>query len=450
MVLEQELRAYIEERMAHYGVPGVAVGVLHGHTTTAFGIGVTNVNYPLPVDDRTLFQIGSTSKTFCGTATMCLVEQGKIDLDAPIRTYLPDLALQDEEVAAHVTMRHALGHASGWLGDYFDDLSDGDDALAQYVTKMAELPQLVPMKTIYSYNNAGFGLAGRVIEVVTGKPYETALQELVFAPLGLAHTYFFAKNVITEKFAVGHLVLDGIPTVVKPWQLPRTANAAGGIIADVRDQLAYAVFHMGDGTAANGARVLSSASIAEMQRPWFSKGYDGEMGVTWHIDDVGGVRVVRHGGATLGQLTAFEMVPEQRFAVTVLTNANRGVELHGDVTRWVKEHVLGISVPKPAHIAVSADALAEYVGTYTGALSHINVTLEGDVLRVQPVAQGGFPSKDDKIVAPPPLPVPVVFIGTDTIKAESEPIKGSVGEFLRSEGGAIAWLRMGGRILQRT
>ncbi len=183
--------------MAHYHVPGVAVGVYNDGVQQVGGLGVTNVDHPLAVNEETLYQIGSISKTFTGTTAMRLVEQGKLDLDAPIRTYLPDLKLADADATERATMKHLLTHTGGWVGDYFDDLGAGDDALAKMAVQMATVPQVAPLGTLWSYNNAGFYLAGRVIEVITGKPFEAAVQELVLDPLGMEHTYFFARNVIT-------------------------------------------------------------------------------------------------------------------------------------------------------------------------------------------------------------------------------------------------------------
>ena len=101
--------------------PGVAVGLLHEGEEHVAGFGVTSLENPLEVTPDTLFQIGSITKTFTGTAAMRLVERGELDLDAPVRTYLPGLKLSDEDVAARVTMRHLLTHTGGWIGDYFDD-----------------------------------------------------------------------------------------------------------------------------------------------------------------------------------------------------------------------------------------------------------------------------------------------------------------------------------------
>src|SRR5690606_32934919 len=151
---------------------GVAVGILHDSRERMAGIGFTSVENPLPVTADTLFQIGSTTKTITGTILMQLVEKGLLDLDEPVRTYLPELRLADKAAEEGVTPRHLITHMGGWMGDYFSDTGDGDDALTRYVAEMAELPQVTPTGSIWSYNNAGFGLAGRLIEVITGNSYE--------------------------------------------------------------------------------------------------------------------------------------------------------------------------------------------------------------------------------------------------------------------------------------
>ena len=171
--------------MKRLQVPGVAFGIWHRGKEYAEGFGITSVEHPLPVTADTLFQTGSISKTFTGTMIMKLVEDGKVDLDAPVRKYIEDFKVQDPDVTEKVTVRHLLTHMGGWVGDYFNDFGNGEDALDKMVKDIANMPQVQPMGTIWSYNNTGFNVASRIIEIVTKKPYEQAAQEMLFDPLGL-------------------------------------------------------------------------------------------------------------------------------------------------------------------------------------------------------------------------------------------------------------------------
>src|SRR2546429_2286685 len=125
--------------------------------------GVTNLEHPLPVDADTLFQIASITKTITATVVMRLVERDALDLDAPVRRYLPEFRLRDEDAASRATLRHLVTHTAGWLGDSFTDFGRGDDALARYVTAMAELEQLTPLGEIWHYSNSSFAVLGRLI-----------------------------------------------------------------------------------------------------------------------------------------------------------------------------------------------------------------------------------------------------------------------------------------------
>jgi CubicO group peptidase (beta-lactamase class C family) len=444
------LGAQVTEALERYHVPGVAVGVIHEGRNYTAGFGVTNVNHPLEVTPDTLFQVGSTTKTVTATATMRLIERGMLDLNTPLRAYLPELRLADEEVAARVTLRHLFTHTAGWEGDYFDDTGAGDDALAIIVSRMVDLKQLTPLGEVFSYNNAGFYLAGRVIERATGQAYEAAIQDLVLDPLGMARSFFFAESVITDRVAVGHRVNEeDRPVAQREWALARAAHSAGGLISSVEDQLRYAHFHMGDGTAADGTRVLSPASMALMQSPLASAGPSVDaLGVTWMLRDVAGTRLVQHGGTTNGQLSAFVMAPAHGFAITVLTNADRGGQLHHDITTWALRHYLGVAEPEPVRLDVPTDNLAAFAGRYSARGSDLDMTLddEGLILRVTP--RGGFPRKDSP-ARPAPPPMRVAAIGEDRVVIVEGPFEGQQAEFLRRPDGGIAWLRMGVRAYAR-
>src|SRR5512136_1612918 len=140
--------------MKAHGVPGAVVGIFHQGETKTAGLGVTNVSHPLPVTPDTLFQIGSITKTYTAMAVMRLVEKGTLSLDEPVRTYVPDFRVADEDTSARVTLRHLLTHTAGWSGDLFTNMEFGDDALARYVAAMYELQQETPLGALASYNNA--------------------------------------------------------------------------------------------------------------------------------------------------------------------------------------------------------------------------------------------------------------------------------------------------------
>lgn len=430
-------RELVTELMERFSIPGAAVAIRRGDEVDSAGFGVTSVDHPLDVDADTLFQIGSITKTHTATAAMRLVEDGRLDLDAPIRDVLPDLRLADENTAARVSMRHLLSHTGGWTGDYFDDLGHGDDALARMVDRLEWLEQLTPVGEIWSYNNAGFYIAGRAIEVIVGRPFETALKELVLDPLGLERSFFFADEVLTHRFAVGH---ERTGEVARPWSIGRPAAAAGGIVASVNELLAYVrlIFDETD--------LLRPESIAAMREPQAETGgaMGDAIGLGWFLLERDGLRFVNHGGSTNGQQALLVAAPEAKMAVAVLTNHADGASL----ARELLEHLareLGAELRPPERLHLTADELAEYTGTYDSALNRVDVAVVDDVLVLTPSPKGGFPTPDSPPGQAPP-PTRIEFVSRDAIVALDDPLKGSRGDFLRGPDGEIAWFRIGGRI----
>ena len=447
--LFQQLGDFIQQGMKRLNVPGVAVGIQFDGREFVAGFGVTSVPNPLQVTPDTTFQIGSITKTFTATAAMRLVEQGKLNLDEPIRTYLPDLKLSSDEATAGVTLRHIFNHTGGWVGDYFDDCGPGDDARALIVERMAKLPQIYPFGELFSYNNSGYYIAGRVLEVVTGQTYEQIIRDLVFRPLGMDHSFFDPEEVMLGRFAVGHNVIDGEPQVAHPWGLTRATFPAGAISSSVRDQLTYARFQMGDGTAPNGDRVLQRATMDEMQSPRTPAGSGaGHVGVSWMIKDLDGVRTLGHTGGTNGQLSLFRLVPSRGFAISALTNCNRGSELYGDALAWALEHYLGLKETYAREIHPSEEKLNEYAGQYVAALSDSEIYVENGVLMYQASPKGGFPMPDSKPGPKPPAVRLSIHEGEQIVALDS-PFKGARGEFLRGDDGSIEWVRFGSRLARR-
>lgn len=443
------LTAKVVEAMDRLQVPGVALGLLLDGQEHLAGLGVTNVEHPLPVDGDTLFQIGSTTKTLTATIIARLMEQGRLDLDTPVRTHVPELRLADEAVAARVTLRHLLTHSGGWDGDFFDDTGMGDDALARYVAGLAHLPQITPLGAAYSYNNSGFALAGRVIEVVTGRPYEAVAREMVLDPLGMDHSFFFAADAITYRVAAGHDLRDGQVVVLRPWGMTRATHPVGGLASTARDQMRYARFHLGDGRAPDGSRLLHPETMALMQSPLAPGGGKIDaVGMSWMQRSVAGARIVEHGGATNGQQSAFLMVPERQFALTVLTNAEQGDTLHDEVAAWALAHYLGLEEPAPQALPLDEQALAPFVGRYVSLDSDVDLTVRPGGLLLTLIPKGGFPTRDSP-PPPAPPPAPLIFHAPDRVVVADGLWKGNRGDFGRRPDGSIAWLRIGGRIRLR-
>lgn len=434
------------------GVPGVAVGIWQQSATPLaemVGVGETNRDHALPVHEDTLFQIGSISKTMTATIAMRLVEMGKLDLDMPVRHYLPDFRMQDAAAQAKATVRHLFIHTAGWVGDYFENTGRSDDALARYVANMAALPQQAPLGALWSYNNASFSLAGRVIEVVTGKPFETAAQELLFAPLGMTMSFFFTEAMMTHRFAVGHIVTPEGTKVATPWALARSAHPAGGVTSTVRDMLRYARFHLSGGRSDSGEQLMQPATIAAMQAPQATAGSMADaVGISWLLNDLGGVRLVSHGGATNGQIAQLLLAPDMGFALVILTNANRGREVTRDLTNWALNHYLGLQQPTLHHQTLTETELQPYTGYYKAQLSEVAVTSANGGLVLQIIPQGGFPEKDSP-AGPTPPPAPAAFFAPDRVIITDGPSKESKCEFIRNEQGEVVWFRVGGRVHRR-
>jgi CubicO group peptidase (beta-lactamase class C family) len=438
----------VPDAMKQFNVPGVAVGVYCEGSEFGAGFGVTSTRNPLAVNEKTLFQIGSNTKTFVATAAMRLVEAGKLDLDTPIRKYLPGFRMRDADVTARVTMRHLMTHTGGWVGDYFLDTGDGDDALERYVAAMAELPQLTPLGTQWSYNNAAFSLAGHVIARITGKTFEAALKDLVLDPLGLRRSFINPHDVMTHRYAVGHATLNDQTYVLAPWQLTRSMWPAGGIAASVMDLIRYGRFHLGDGRSATGDQILTRESLTAMQTTICKGQLDNTMGLSWWLREVDGVKAVFHGGGTLGQVSAFNLNPQRDFAFAIFTNSGMGGLLMNAITKDAIPEFLGYREPVPEHIPMSVEQLSEFAGRYKGQLSDIVLSVSGSDLMMQQESKGGFPTTTSP-PGPNPPPSHVAFIGKDLLEALDPPLKGARAEFLRDTSGSIIWMRIGGRLTSR-
>jgi len=444
------LQEKLTELATELAVPGVVAGVVVGDRIETAVHGVTNINHPLPVDEGTLFQFGSTGKTFTATALVRLAEKGKLDLDATVRTYIPELTLKDEDVAAKVTVLQLLNHTAGWMGDVILDTGDGDDALERYVEKMVEQDQVSPLGESVSYNNASLCLAGLVLARVHGTTYEQAIRDLLLEPLGMEHTFGFPKEIMTMRFASGHQRSeDGTVQVTRPWGLPRSGAPAGGWTATIGDQLTWARFHLG----AIGDDVLSREARIRMQQPTAhmpGSALGDAVGISWLLADLDGVALVNHGGTTIGQHSDFALVPERDFGFVCMTNSGpNGAELHHALRVWALEHHLGIKTAEPELADVSDADLAEYEGHYvTSAATADLVAREGRLvasLRITDtslIPEGESPEQPD-------VPLALIVGGGDKYVVPEGDGKGMKGYFSRGADGRVDGVNFGGRHMSR-
>ena len=438
----RKLCEFLLAEMRRVKIPGASIGVWYGGKEYVAGFGKTSIEHPLPVTKETLFQVGSNTKPMVATAIMRLSEMGKLDLDVPVKTYLPKLKLKDKTVADKVTLRHLLNHTAGWEGDYFNDFGTGDEALEKMVKALGNLNQMTPLGDIWSYNNAAFYIAGRVIEVITGKAFEIVIKELVFEPLDMSMSFFYPDDImITHRFVVGHDLIDKKNKVSRPWAIPRAGAPAGGVVANVHDMLSFARFHMGKGDG-----VLKAASLKAMHRPTVATSGTSQMGISWFINDMGGKEIVYHGGSTNGQNSGFWFIPEENFALTVLTNSSETQE-----DRFLEEALkiyFDVSVPPTKLLEPSEDELQSYTGRYENIEMILTIDLKDGELWLGFEHKGGFPTPDS-----PPLPVPppvrIGFYEAEKIIVLDDPLKGNYGEFLRASDGTLNWFRFGYRIHRR-
>lgn len=445
----KRLNKFIKETMKKTKVPGCVVGILHNDKKRTAGFGVTNINHPLPVNSETLFQIGSITKTFTATAIMRLVEMGKLDLDATVQTYIPNFKVVDEVATSNTTIRHLLTHVSGWVGDFFDDTGSGNDALACYVANMANLEQLAPLNTTWSYNNAGFCTAGYIIEKVTGKDYESVIHEFILNPLGLKNTYFNPTDVMLHRFVVGHHIKKTNTEVAQPWSLPRSAYPTGGIICNIYDLLQYASFQLSNGTVNNGnstTTVLSPQSMLQMQSPQFKKRNNETIGLSWWINDTYKNHLISHKGGTMGQLSLLALIPDHKFAIAIFTNADSGDILIEKVKQWVLKEYLDFEIPRPIPIETTPLELATYVGRYCRPASEIELGIIANKLVAQITFKGGFPTKNSPPIPPSYPPMSLALCAKDRLLILDGRLKNLIIDVIRKSDGSIGWLSLSRRL----
>jgi CubicO group peptidase (beta-lactamase class C family) len=432
------------ELMQEHSVPGVCLGLIVDGVEHFISLGVTSITNPLPVTPDTLFQIGSTTKSFVATLAMKLIQDGLLELDAPIRKYIPDFQVRDKTASEQVTIKHLLTHTGGWLGDFELDTGNDANALELYVKAMRDLPQTSPLGELATYSNSGFILLGCVLEVVSGQSLDTLMRETVLEPLGLRDTVYWAHEAITKRTAVGHRQSEDDQTeVIAKWQLPRASQGDGSLVSSARDQLRWARFHMGQ----LGDAPINANSRLEMQVAGKSLFPGAHLGLCWliydHLQSDGtSIHIVTHGGTVDGFLSEFWFMPDRNFAFTSLTNATNGAAFNGEMKLLVLEHLLDVPRVQLEPITLPQEKLERFVGWYSNQINAedgIDITLTEHGLMVE------VSMKSSHLELPP---IPISPISESVCAGFEEPLIGVTVEFFDLEQ-AFGKLRSSGRIFVR-
>ncbi|MEU6773774.1 serine hydrolase domain-containing protein [Streptomyces sp. NPDC046759] len=439
------LAEFVEATAKEFDIPGAAVGVWVDGRELIACHGVTSLDNPLPVDRDTLFVLGSVTKTYTATAIMRLVEAGRVELEAPVRRYVPELRLPDEGAAAQITILNLLNHTAGLDTRMVFDSGDGDDALAAEVAKMAEVTLIGPVGGRASYSQLGYNLLGRVIENVTGETFEAAVTSLVLDQVGLANSVFTAGQAITRRFAVGHNFREGELKVARTWKDTRGNNPGGGLVSSVSDQLRWARFHLGGGDLAR-----------RMQEPTVElhgSTLGDAVGLGWFLRDVDGVRTVGHGGSTNGQFANLLLVPEREFAVVAVSNAgpDSGLEFNQAVLRWAIEHYLGIVEGDPEPLPYDPQRAQEIIGHYESGIMTLIIDTDGDTMTVECRIKPEIRTASERELPPdlPPAGLGLLPGSGDEYIVTGGGLIGQRGFLTRDTDGAIIGADLAGRLFNR-
>jgi CubicO group peptidase (beta-lactamase class C family) len=382
-----ELQTKLEELIAEHHVPGAQLAVIDGDAITEVAAGVLSVRTECPVTPDALFLPGSIGKLYTATLVLMLVDDGELDLDTPIRAYLPEFHVQDERAAATVTPRNLLSHTSGFDGDHFTDMGRGDDALERYVDGCADLPQIADPGTIWSYSNSSYSILGRIVEVLNGKTFEEVMRERLFAPLQLEHSVSFAEEALVHPTAVGHEPDPDDPSrrvTAQPWGLGRAFGPMGSaLVASAGDVLRFVQLHLRGGLAPDGTRLLSEASVAAMQEEQIRLVDDtlgAAWGLGWILDRFGSADVIGHDGNSIGQNAFMRVAPEERFGFCLQTNVGSALLVYRELAGWLFAERFG-GGPKPDAEPLPQLAVADparYTGIYEREGLRLEVTADDE------------------------------------------------------------------------
>jgi CubicO group peptidase (beta-lactamase class C family) len=417
-----DLDAYVARAMTTFQVPGLALTVVKdGQVVVAKGFGVKKLGDPAPVDARTLFGIGSNTKLFTATALGLLVEEGKIDWDAPVVRYLPAFQMWDPYVTRELTVRDLLVHRSG-LGLGAGDLlwwpaSTYDRK--EIARRLRFIQPATSFRSAYAYDNVLYLVAGEVIEAVSGQSWEDFVSSRILAKVGMTGSNVrHSAAVATGNIATPHAEVQGVVRPIKPFDSDNT-NAAGGVNSSAEDMAKWLLVQLAHGKLANGSRLFSEATwqqLTTIVTPMPSGNPPPELaalranfrGYALGLDvrDYRGRKLLNHTGGLPGYVSRVLMIPDLGVGIAVFTNQESGEAfesiayriadhyLNAPATDWIdvfgtvssrQRPMLATTETKSAEARNAASRpslpLAKYAGTYGDAwYGDITIAQEGNKL----------------------------------------------------------------------
>lgn len=321
---------YVLEQMRLRHVPGLALTVVKdGKVIKERGYGLANVELDVPVTPETVFEIGSVSKQITAAAVMLLVEEGKLSLDDKISKHLPGTP----DAWSAVTVRHLLTHTSGIRnytglpGFALSERLKRED----FIRRIGAHPLAFAPGEQHSYGNTNYNLLGHIIESVSGRTYWQFVRERIFNPLGMSATADRDPRFIIKHRAEGY-EWEGGALVGRDYDLTDVFSA-GAIISTVRDLVKW-------DAALEGEKLLKRSSLEQIWTPTrLADGRTHPYGLGWYVEDVRGVRRVRHNGQTAGFAASIARYREDRLTVIVLCNLGT-IGLAGRINVGVAKHYL--------------------------------------------------------------------------------------------------------------
>jgi CubicO group peptidase (beta-lactamase class C family) len=324
-----EIDQYIEGQMHRLHIPGAALAIVEGDQIThmcGFGHARPGGEAPTP---QTPFFIGSVTKSITALAVMQLVEAGKVELDAPVRRYLPWFRVADTQASAQITIRHLLYQTSGlplWPSEIaLHNFDDSPDAIERQVRELASLKLKHQVGEAWEYSNFNYNILGLVVESASGETYTAYIQNHILDPLEMRHSYISKANAQQDGLATGHQHWFSLPFPAPNLRIPVGSLPSGQLISCAEDLAHYLIAHLNGGRFRE-TQILSADGIAKMHQGVMEikmgEKSEGFYGMGWFDIDLGATKTYSHGGNVPDFAAHIGLLPEHKRAVAILFNAN--------------------------------------------------------------------------------------------------------------------------------